>query len=360
MTSLKAETFRQRLRRQRTRRQRKRRTRRQCGGDENELDSVIGLPKTVAGENKTAKKRTVNICGEIGINNRFIIKDENKSTIYTVIGEWKSTLLKHRLYIFDSEHTFTEAELKAVVERKLTSVRGVFWGHYQVFCPNTDGETPYHIKLPNGNPVTVYRFATIEKQATSPILSKYNYTLYQSNGEKYSDPHMKAKRKITLMHRNFDIKNSDNQKIGEIRERNKMKAIFSFNTKNTYTLTVGRGNDLLACIIIALVADTVADRKLSQTLRAVGLATAATANVAKHVWGARPKISSSTRIMPDTSMGTRGDIDTMRENYNASALRNKADAAANVESMNERLEGFRATGDAINANNDMIDTVSNL
>jgi hypothetical protein len=242
------------------------------------------LPKNgaIGGKKLTASATTVTICGNLSYENKFKIKDDTEQNVlFTVTGDLLHTMTRRRMYIFNQEKN-DAASLIAVVQQKHISTYGLLSQHYQVFCPtaesaedddsNNEESTDngaaapliphnangYKIQIPGlAEKLPVYRFASIKKQMTSPVLAKYIYSLYDASNKK-TVAVMKTKRK-KLLFRHLNIKNMDGQLVGRIREhRSILKARLLMGLKNNYKLEVGEGNDLVACIILALVADTAA------------------------------------------------------------------------------------------------------
>ena len=118
----------------------------------------------------------------------------------------------------------------------------------------------------------MYRFATIEKQLTSPLKPKYTYNLYTSEDKK-GELMLTLKRTTSNFFTPFrgaNIRDKNEKLVAKV-GNDAFLSVMTSGQADKYKLKVGKGNDVLACAILSIVADTVSDRTpLSIVKQAIG------------------------------------------------------------------------------------------
>jgi hypothetical protein len=236
------------------------------------LHATNGLtPNKKIDNASTDEKCTIELEEKASLSgNTFIINgNDDKYKVEGVLSA--STVLlntnKMKIYKMDSE------KLVAVVKRKRTSVRGVFSQHYQIFRPipvndGTTRETAVSGELASQTQAAsdmvedgqaMYRFATIEKQMTSLFKPKYIYHLYTKDNTK-GELMLTLKRTSVLKGvRDADIRDKNDNLVAKVTNE-AVRSWLTMGQADKYTLKIGANNDVLACTILTIVADTVSDR----------------------------------------------------------------------------------------------------
>jgi len=172
----------------------------------------------------------------------FSVLDENSHILYNIKGKLFS--LRDTMTIYDSTN-----HKVAVVQQKIFSLRTIFQiFKYKPVCPEQPSTEKDRDNIP------LYPFACITKYIFS-MLQKYVYKLYNGKN-KQGKTIMTINRQLSIK-KNYIIKNSNQNIVGKIRQT----SFFQIKEANIYALTVAPNNDLLGCIILAVIADTVSDKK---------------------------------------------------------------------------------------------------